>query len=94
MGADVPWGGAILNPRDIIGKIYVSIILHCCILKHAKYTSFGSCSFREDFSYVSFYMYKPKADNDVPGAWPVWTPGAWPVWTPGAWLSDFIKRIT
>ena len=26
------------------------------------------------------------ADNDVPGAWPVWTPGAW--------LSGFKKRIT
>ena len=25
-------------------------------------------------------------DNEVPGAWPVWTPGAW--------LSGFIKRIT
>ena len=61
MGANVPWGGAILNPRGIIGRIYVK---HHITLLHTKYTSSsGSCGFREDFSYASYY--KPKADNDV-----------------------------
>ena len=33
MGANVPWGGAILNLRGIIGRIYVKHhITHCCIL--------------------------------------------------------------
>ena len=83
MGANVPWGGAILNPRGIIGRIYVK---HHTALLHTKYTSFGSCSFREEdfFSFVSYY--KPIADNDVPRTWPIWTPGAW--------LSGFIKKIT
>ena len=82
MGAKVPRGGAILNTRSKIGRIYVN--LHITLL-HTKHTSFDSCGFREDFfSYVSYY--KHMADNDVPGAWPIWTPGSW--------LSSSIKRIT
>ena len=62
MGDNVPLGGTILHPRAIIGRIYVKY--HITLL-HTKYTSFGSCSFKEeDFSYVSYY--KPMADNDVP----------------------------
>ena len=38
----------------------------------------------KNFSYVSYY--KPMADNDVPGAWPVWILEAW--------LSGCIKEIT
>ena len=37
------WGGAILNLRGIIGRIYVK---HHITLLHTKYTSFGSCGFR------------------------------------------------
>ena len=47
MGANVPWGGANLYTRGIIGRIYVK---HHIILLHTKYTSFGSCGFREDLS--------------------------------------------
>ena len=32
------------------------------------------------------FHYKPMADNDVPGAWPLWTPGAR--------LAGFIKRTS
>ena len=88
MGANVPWVWTILNPRGIIGKIYVKD--HITLL-HTKYcTSFWFCSFKEDVFHMFFY-YKmvqvgkePMADNDVPGAWPVRTPEAW--------LSGFIKR--
>ena len=49
---------------------------------YIKYTSFVSC--REDF--FIYFHYKSMVDNDMPGAWPVWTPGA-----P---LAGFIKRNT
>ena len=41
---------------------------------YIKYTSFVSCCCREDF-FINF-NYKSMVDNDMPGAWPVWTPGA------------------
>ena len=44
MGAKVPWNGAILNPRGIIGRVYIK---HHITLLHTKYTSFGSCGFRD-----------------------------------------------
>ena len=37
-------------------------------------TSFVSCCCREDF--FIYFHYKSMVDNDMPGAWPVWTPGA------------------
>ena len=49
MGANIPWGGAILNPRSIIGRIYVK---HHITLLHTKYTSFGSCGFKRRFSHM------------------------------------------
>ena len=33
-----------------------------------------------------FYHYKPMADNDAPGAWPIWTPGSQ--------LAGIIKGLT
>ena len=51
---------------------------------YIKYTSFVSCCCREDF--FIYFHYKSMADNDMPGALPVWTPGA-----P---LAGFIKRNT
>ena len=36
MVANVPWDGAILKPRGIIGRIYVK---HHLTLLHTKYTS-------------------------------------------------------
>ena len=43
---------------------------------YIKYTSFVSCCCREDFFMYMFFHYKSMVDNDMPGAWPVWTPGA------------------
>ena len=62
-----PRGGSIFDPRGKIGRIYVE--LHMTML-YIKYTSFVSCCCREDFFIYSM------VDNDMPGAWPVWTPGA------------------
>ena len=64
MGANDPWGGAIFDPRGMIGRIYIED--HYTLL-HTKYKSFGSCGFGEDFFFFS---------HDTPGAGPVWTPGA------------------
>ena len=66
-----PRGGAIFDPRGKIGRIYVE--LHMTML-YIKYTSFVSCCCREDF--FLYFHCKSKVDNDMPGAWPVWTPGA------------------
>ena len=52
---------------------------------HIKYTTFVSCGCRV----ADFFMYfhhKTMVDNDMPGAWPVWTPGTR--------LAGFIKRTT
>ena len=65
-----PRGGAIFDPRGKIGRIYVE--LHMTML-YIKYTSFVSCCCREDF--FIYFHYKSMVDNDMPGAWPVWTPG-------------------
>ena len=37
------------------------------------YTSFVSCCCREDF--FIYFHYKSMVDNDMPGAWSVWTRG-------------------
>ena len=50
---------------------------------YIKYTSFVSCCCREDF--FIYFHYKSMVDNDMPGAWPVWTP-----WAP---LAAFIKEM-
>ena len=65
-----PRGGAIFEPRGKIDRIYVE--LHMEML-YIKYTSFMSCCCREDF--LLYFHYKSMVDNDMPGAWPVWTPG-------------------
>ena len=56
MGDDDPRGLANLDPRGMIGRIYVG------------------------------HHYKPMADNDAPGAWPIWTPGSR--------LAGIIKGLT
>ena len=45
--------GAILNPRVIMGRVYVK---HHITLQHAKYASFGSCGFKEDFFFHMFFI--------------------------------------
>ena len=66
-----PRGGAIFDPRGMIGRLYVELNM---TLLYIKYTSFVSCCCREDF-FMHFH-YKSMVDNDMPWAWPVWTPGA------------------
>ena len=65
MGANDPRGGAIFDPRGMIGRIYIE---DHYILPHTKYESFGPCGFGEK----DFFMFFPM----TPGAGPVWTPGA------------------
>ena len=50
MVANVPLGGAILNTRGIIDRIYVK---HHITLLQTKYTSFGSCGFEVFFLMLS-----------------------------------------
>ena len=65
-----------------MGMIYVEYHL---TLLHTKYTSFRPCGFKKKiFKYFSHY--KPMADNDAPGAWPIWTPGSR--------LAGIIKGLT
>ena len=65
MGANDPQGGAIFDPRGMIGRIYKKD--HYTLL-HTKYEGSGPCGFGEDFFYV--------LPHHAPGARPVWTPGA------------------
>ena len=69
------------DPRGKIGRIYVEP--HMTML-YIKYASFVSCCCREDF--FIYFHYKSMVDNDMPGAWPIWTPVAR--------LAGFIKRTT
>ena len=59
---DDPRGVANLDPRGMIGRIYVEYHL---TLLHTKYTSFRPCGFREK-DFLMFSHYKPMADNDGP----------------------------
>ena len=66
MGANDPRGGAIFDPRGMIGRIYEKD--HYTLL-HTKYEGSVPCGFaEEDFFYV--------LSHHAPGAGPVWTPGA------------------
>ena len=42
MGAIDPQGGAIFDPRGMIGRIYKKLLI---TMLHTKYTNFGSCGF-------------------------------------------------
>ena len=66
MGANDPWGRAILNPRGMVGRIYKKD--HYTSL-HTKYESSGPCgSGEEDFFYVF----------PIVCLWELMTPGAGP----------------
>ena len=78
-----PRGGAISDPRGMLGRIYVKLYI---TMLRTKYRSFGCCGFREEDFFHVFFHCKPMADNDAPRAGPVWTPGPW--------LAGFIKRTT
>ena len=70
MGDDDPRGVANLDPRGMIGRIYVEYHL---ILLHTKYTSF-SLVVLEKKIFKCFSHYKPMADNDAPEVWPICNP--------------------
>ena len=66
MGANDPRGGASMDPRGMIVRIYKKD--HYTLL-HTKYEGSGPCGFgEEDFFYV--------LPHHAPGEGPVWTPGA------------------
>ena len=72
MGANDPRGGAIFDPRVMIGRIYKED--HYTLL-HTKYESSGPCCFREE----DFFYFLP-----IVRLWELMTPGAGPFLTPGA----------
>ena len=79
MGGNEPRGGAIFEPRGMVGRIYKEdhyTTIHCYTQKNE---SSGPCGFREE----DFFLYFP---HDAPGAGPVWTPGAR--------MARFMKRTT
>ena len=82
MGDDDPRDMANLDPRGIIGRIYVEYHL---ILLHTRYTSFRPCCFREE-DLKCFSHYKPMVDYGAPGVRPIWTPGSR--------LAGIIKGLT
>ena len=56
MGANDPWGGAIFDPRGMIGRIYKED--HYTLL-HTKYESFGPCGFGEEGFFYVFPLTPP-----------------------------------
>ena len=65
MGANDPWGGAIFDPRGMVGRIYKE---DHYTLQHTKYESSGPCGFgEEDFLCFSY---------DATWAELIWTPAA------------------
>ena len=58
-----PWGVAILEPRGLIGRIYVGD--HYTLL-HTQYISYGPHGFREE-DFLSFLHYKSMGANDHRG---------------------------
>ena len=60
-------GGACMDPRGTVGRIYKEEHYTCTLLQ-TKYESSGPCGFGEE-DFLSF-------SHDTPGAGPVWTPGA------------------
>ena len=67
-----PRGGALIDPRGMVGRIYKED--HYTLL-HTKYESSGHCGFgEEDFFYVF----------PIVSLWELMTPGVGPFLTPGA----------
>ena len=72
-----PWGVANLDPRGMVGRMYVGDLQ---TLLHTQSVSSGPHGFKEeDFEgslAIQFYIN-------------IWAPGVLPVWTPGVWLAGF-----
>ena len=56
MGANDPQGGAIFDPRGMVGRIYIED--HYTLL-HTKYESFGPCGFGEE-NFLCFSLDTPQ----------------------------------
>ena len=77
MGANEPRGVANLDPRGMVGRIFVGD--HLTLLL-TKYLSSGPYVFREED-----FLVLP-----IISLWELMSPGVWPVWTLGAWLAGFM----
>ena len=62
MGANEPQGVPSLEPRSMVGRIYVGTHL---MLLYTKYLSSGPYGFREDF--LRFFHYKSMGANELRG---------------------------
>ena len=80
MGANDPRGGAIFDPRGLIGRIYKKD--HYTLLYIQNMKALGHAVSEKKIFLCFFYVLSHHA------------PGAGPVWTPGARLAGFIKRTT
>ena len=70
-----PQGGACMNPRGMVGRIYKEDHYTLLVMLLTKYESSGPCGFgEEDFFYVF----------PIVSLWELMTPGAGPFLTPGA----------
>ena len=83
MGDDDPWGVANLDPRGMIGRIYVEY--HLTLLYTLNKQALGLVVLEKKI-FKCFSHYKPMADNDAPRAWPIWTSGSR--------LAGIIKGLT
>ena len=63
MRANEPWGMPNLDPRGMVGRIYVGDHL---TLLHTKYLSSGPHDFRKE-DFLSFFHYKSMGANDPQG---------------------------
>ena len=57
MGANDPWGGAIFDPRGMVGRIYTED--HYTLL-HTKYESSRPCGFGDEDFFYGFPMTPPR----------------------------------
>ena len=80
MGANDSQGVANLDPRGLIGMIFV--VDHYTLL-HTKYISSGPHGFREE-DFLSIFPFP------IISLWELMNPRVRPVWTPGAWLAGFM----
>ena len=78
MGANDPRGMASLDPRGLIGSIYV--VDHYTLLHTNTYKFWASW-----FQRRRFFKVFP-----IISLWELMTHGVWPIWFPGAWLAGFM----
>ena len=82
MGDDDPRDMANLDPRGMIGRTYVEYHLNCYTL---NIQALGLVVLEKKI-FKCLSHYKPMADHDASGAWPIWNPGSR--------LAGIIKGLT